>query len=62
MLKEQNAAAQEKLSELSSDIMFLRDQITTTEVNVSRCWNFDVTQRAAKKEEEAANAEIQKEN
>jgi len=42
--------------------MFLRDQITTTEVNVSRCWNFDVTQRAAKKEEEAANAEIQKEN
>lgn len=33
------------LSELGEDLVFLRDQITVTEVNVARVFNFDVKRR-----------------
>lgn len=34
--------------------MYLRDQIITTEVNIARCFNFDVVQRRNAKAAESA--------
>jgi prefoldin subunit 5 len=54
--------AEEKVRTHASDLMFLRDQITTTEVNIARVFNYDVVQRrkqkAAETETEAAPAAI----
>ena len=62
LLQKQTQDAQAKLAEQTSDIMFLRDQITTCEVNLARCFNYDVVVRKKQKAEEAANAEIQKQD
>eukprot|EP00750_Incisomonas_marina_P001688 INCI1155.1.p2 GENE.INCI1155.1~~INCI1155.1.p2 ORF type:complete len:211 (-),score=65.41 INCI1155.1:1532-2164(-) len=60
LLKEQAEAANRKVEEQASDIMFLRDQITTTEVNIARAYNYDVLLRKKQREEEAENSQIQK--
>jgi hypothetical protein len=60
MLKEQLDAAHRKVQEHSTDLMFLRDQITTTEVNQARCFNYDVVMRKKRLEEESENSQIQK--
>lgn len=39
------------LASLNEDMAFLRDQITTTEVNIARCHNYGVKVRAKEKEE-----------
>lgn len=37
--------AQDNLKEIASELSFLRQQLTTTEVNMARVYNFDVQQR-----------------
>lgn len=44
------ANASTTLGGLEEDIVFVRDQITTTEVNIARTHNFGVKQRQTKKE------------
>jgi len=39
------SAAETNLNNLIEDLDFLKDQITTTEVNIARIFNFDVKQR-----------------
>lgn len=40
--------ATRNLSQIELDLDFLRDQITTTEVNMARVYNWDVKRRQAK--------------
>ncbi|KAJ2397142.1 hypothetical protein GGI05_000784 [Coemansia sp. RSA 2603] len=42
--------AKKNLGETNEDLEFLRDQITTMEVNTARVYNWDVKQRRAEKE------------
>ena len=49
MLSTNLEAARRKTVETEEDILYLKDQLTTTEVNMSRSYNFEVaTRRAAK--------------
>ncbi len=59
LLTEQVTTAHAKVAEYTSDIMFLRDQITTTEVNMSRAYNYDVVLRKKQRAEDDANDSIQ---
>lgn len=49
-------SAEYNLRELNEDLEFLKDQITTTEVNIARIFNYDVKQRRLKKKAEALQA------
>lgn len=40
--------AKENLQQVETDLDFLKDQITTTEVNIARVYNWDVRKRAQK--------------
>jgi len=42
--------AQKNLAQIDIDLDYLRDQITTTEVNMARVYNWDVKRRQAEKE------------
>lgn len=42
-------SAKQNLSHIDQDLDFLRDQITTTEVNMARVYNWDVKRRQALK-------------
>merc|ERR1712166_1576473 len=48
LLSKNFATAKENLAVLDDDTDFLRDQITTTEVNMARFYNHDVTQKRLK--------------
>ncbi|KAF8470228.1 Prefoldin subunit-domain-containing protein [Kalaharituber pfeilii] len=54
LLKGKLAAAKESLSNCEEDLDFLREQITTLEVNTARIYNWEVSQK--RKEKEAAGA------
>lgn len=41
--------AKKNLQSLSEDLDFLKDQITTTEVNIARVFNWDVKEKRKKK-------------
>ena len=45
LLETNLTAAKQKLEENTEDIEFLTDQVTTTEVNMARVYNFDVLRR-----------------
>ena len=60
MLKQQLDGMQAKVQEHTTDLMFLRDQITTSEVNRARCFNYDLLERKKQKAEDSENASIQK--
>jgi|EP01047_Picozoa_sp_COSAG01_P003439 hypothetical protein len=49
LLTENRDNAQVNLKSLDEDVQFLRDQITTTEVNIARIFNYDVMKRKALK-------------
>eukprot|EP00053_Salpingoeca_punica_P004789 m.50945 g.50945 ORF g.50945 m.50945 type:complete len:187 (-) comp12945_c0_seq1:194-754(-) len=57
LLAKNHKAAQENLRDLQGDLNFLRDQITTSEVNIARVYNFDVKRR---REEAAAGGSSSK--
>lgn len=42
--------ANKNLEQVSKDLKFLKSQITTTEVNVARVYNYDVKQRRLAKD------------
>lgn len=52
-------AAKESLSNCEEDMDFLRQQITTLEVNTARLYNYEVTMKR-KEKEEAERAEREK--
>jgi len=51
------AEAKKTLQELHEDQGLLRDQITTTEVNMARVFNWDVKERRKAKAAEASEAQ-----
>jgi prefoldin subunit 5 len=52
LLAQQLADCKKALATTIDDMGFLRDQITTTEVNMARVFNWDVKDRRIKKEKE----------
>eukprot|EP00301_Raphidiophrys_heterophryoidea_P011459 c17572_g1_i1.p1 GENE.c17572_g1_i1~~c17572_g1_i1.p1 ORF type:complete len:203 (+),score=59.23 c17572_g1_i1:1-609(+) len=50
LLEEQKVNCETSLEELTESCLFVRDQITTTEVNIARVYNFDVLQRRQARE------------
>ncbi|GFT38516.1 prefoldin subunit 3 [Nephila pilipes] len=50
LLSKNLQTATKNLSQLEDDLDFLRDQLTTTEVNMARVYNWDVKRRTADKE------------
>lgn len=49
LLQKNANSAEKNLLELDEDLMFLRDQITTTEVSMARVYNWDVQRRRTTK-------------
>lgn len=49
--------AQKTLAQLVSDLGFLKDQMTTSEVNIARVFNWDVRERRKKGEQSASGGE-----
>ncbi len=47
LLAKNLSSARNNVASLSTDLEFLRDQITTTEVNMARVYNWDVQRRKA---------------
>lgn len=45
LLSKNLQSAKNNVASLSTDLEFLRDQITTTEVNMARVYNWDVQRR-----------------
>lgn len=45
LLQDKSKAAQSVLEKVASDLSWLRDQITTTQVNIARVYNWEVRQR-----------------
>lgn len=50
LLTRNSQTAQKNLNQLENDLDFLRDQLTTTEVNMARVYNWDVKRRQAERE------------
>lgn len=61
LLKSSSLNANESISKLDENLIFLRDQITTTEVNIARLHNFMVKVKAQlrAKETEAPTAPVE---
>ncbi|CAL1283520.1 unnamed protein product [Larinioides sclopetarius] len=53
LLSKNLQTATKNLNQLENDLDFLRDQLTTTEVNMARVYNWDVKRRSAEKERSA---------
>ncbi|KAJ3089959.1 hypothetical protein HK102_005062 [Quaeritorhiza haematococci] len=49
LLKEKLGNAKRSMGQVKEDLEFLRDQITTMEVNIARVYNWDVKNRRSKK-------------
>jgi prefoldin subunit 5 len=58
LLGTQQKDAKTALNTVIDDMGFLRDQITTTEVNMARVFNWDVKERRKQKEAEAKGVEV----
>lgn len=56
LLTRNSQTAQKNLNQLENDLDFLRDQLTTTEVNMARVYNWDVKRRQAEREKVNAAA------
>jgi prefoldin subunit 5 len=56
LLRTNEANAKTTLASVEEDMAFLRDQITTTEVNIARSHNYGVKERAKAKEDQAGAA------
>ncbi|KAK3985905.1 Prefoldin subunit-domain-containing protein [Cladorrhinum sp. PSN332] len=60
LLESKFGAAKRSLKNCEEDLDFLREQITTMEVNVARVYNWDVVQKRKDKEEEEKEKEKDK--
>jgi prefoldin subunit 5 len=56
LLKKNFETANKNLQQIDTDLDFLRDQITTTEVNMARVYNWDVKKRQSLKSSTGAVA------
>lgn len=56
LLKLKLGTAKESLSNCEEDMDFLRQQITTLEVNTARLYNYDITMKRKEKEEAERSA------
>jgi prefoldin subunit 5 len=50
LLRRNLQTAEKNLAQIDVDLDYLRDQITTTEVNMARVYNWDVKRRASEKQ------------
>ena len=50
LLTKNHNTAVKNLASVNNDLAFLRDQFTTTEVNMARVYNWDVRQRRKNKD------------
>ncbi|OAV87852.1 hypothetical protein, variant [Puccinia triticina 1-1 BBBD Race 1] len=55
LLKNKIESAKLKLEEVSEEQAYLRNQITTTQVNIARVFNWDVKRRKERRAKEAEN-------
>ena len=55
LLQKNLSNAKTALAELIEDMGFLRDQVTTTEVNMARVFNWDVKERRKQKDTTEVN-------
>ncbi|CEQ41792.1 SPOSA6832_03542, partial [Sporobolomyces salmonicolor] len=51
LLQSKLAAAQRSLEHVKEDLLWLRDQVTVTEVNVARVYNWDVARRRERRQQ-----------
>lgn len=54
LLTQRLATAKESLATCEEDLEFLRENVTTMEVNTARVYNWDVQKRMAEKEQNKA--------
>jgi prefoldin subunit 5 len=54
LLLKNRTLAEDKLTQIETDLEFLRSQITTTEVNMARVFNWDVQRRKPEEKNAAA--------
>ena len=54
MLEKNLNDAKAREAQINSDLLYLKDQITTTEVNIARTYNFDVIRRREEKRQRLA--------
>jgi hypothetical protein len=52
LLSDKQRATKERLEHTDEDLLFLRDQITVTEVNTARIYNWDVKMRRQQQQSE----------
>jgi prefoldin subunit 5 len=57
MLNANLETAKKKLEEADEDLSYVKDQLTTTEVNMSRTYNYEVQQRRISKQSASINSE-----
>jgi len=57
MLNANLETAKKKLEDADEDLSYVKDQLTTTEVNMSRTYNYEVQQRRNSKQSAAINSE-----
>eukprot|EP01113_Clastostelium_recurvatum_P028993 TRINITY_DN3500_c0_g1_i1.p1 TRINITY_DN3500_c0_g1~~TRINITY_DN3500_c0_g1_i1.p1 ORF type:complete len:194 (-),score=58.80 TRINITY_DN3500_c0_g1_i1:30-611(-) len=50
LLQKNMDAAESQLKQINEDLEYIKDQITTTEVNIARVYNWDVKQRRIRRE------------
>ncbi|EFA82096.1 prefoldin alpha-like domain containing protein [Heterostelium album PN500] len=60
VLRKNKETADRQLRETIQDLGFVKDQITTVDVNISRVYNYDVIQRRKKQQPTSAMAPIEK--
>jgi len=51
-----NQSAEKQFQSVESDVAYIKDQITTTEVNVARCHNYRVELRKVQQQQRPAGA------
>jgi len=54
LLTTNSVNAKKQLESVAEDMLFLRDQVVVTEVNIARCHNYGVLQRQKQREAEKA--------
>ena len=57
LLRSKLQVAEQNLSNITSDLEYLKEQVTIMEVNTARVYNWDVKRRRERREKEAASKE-----
>jgi len=57
LLRSKLEVAEQNLSNITSDLEYLKEQVTIMEVNTARVYNWDVKRRRERREKEVASKE-----